>query len=236
MRTGSPDLGTVMFGKVRGAVLALLLMRPDEEFLVRQVARISRVSLGPVQRELKLLAELGVLKCRRVGTGLLYSVDTSSPVHRELSGLVVKTVGIADVLRRALDPIKAQIDAAILFGSIAGGEQTSHSDVDVLIVGAVPFATVVHHLQEAQRTIGREVNAVIYPLAEFTEKLRTGHYFLTGVMNGPKVSLLGDEHELIRLAQERLAATAQPESARNNGTARRGGARPLRQHRSKARR
>jgi hypothetical protein len=88
------DLGTVLLGRTRGAVLGLLLGRPDEEFHVRQVARLSGATLGPVQRELKLLARVGVLKCREVGNQLLYHADPASPVHEELRGLVIKTVGI----------------------------------------------------------------------------------------------------------------------------------------------
>ena len=66
------EVGSVLLGKTRGAVLGLLLGRPDEEFHVRQIARLSGATLGPVQRELKLLARIGVLKCRAVGHQLLY--------------------------------------------------------------------------------------------------------------------------------------------------------------------
>jgi hypothetical protein len=90
--------------------------RPDEEFHVRQIARLSGATLGPVQRELKLLARVGVLKCREVGSQLLYRADPASPVHEELRGLVIKTVGVADVLKPALSGV-AEIRVAFLFGS-----------------------------------------------------------------------------------------------------------------------
>jgi uncharacterized protein len=95
------DLGSTLLGKTRGAVLGLLLARPDEEFHVRQIARLSGASLGPVQRELKLLAQIGVLKCREVGHQLLYSAEPASPIYEELRSIVIKTVGMADVLRAA---------------------------------------------------------------------------------------------------------------------------------------
>ena len=59
MVTPIDRLGLELLGRTRGAVLALLFGRPDEEFHVRQVARLSRAALGPVQRELKRLGPAG---------------------------------------------------------------------------------------------------------------------------------------------------------------------------------
>src|SRR5579884_4296807 len=94
--------GNRLLGKTRGAVLALLLGRPDEEFYLRQVARLSGAALGPVQRELKILRDIGVVRCRNVGHQLLFCADRSSPIYEELRSLVIKTVGMADLLKAAL--------------------------------------------------------------------------------------------------------------------------------------
>jgi predicted nucleotidyltransferase len=215
------DLGTVLFGRTRGAVLGLLLSRPDEEFHVRQIARLSGATLGPAQRELKLLAQVGVLKCREVGHQLLYRADPASPIHEELRGLIVKTVGMADVLKAAMRPLAAQITIAFLFGSFAQGRQQAASDVDLMVIGDTSVAAVAKALAEPQRRLGREINPTVYRAAEFTAKLREGHHFLGAVMAGPKVLLIGDEHELSRLAEERVDSAAQDQSAGNRRPARR---------------
>lgn len=215
------DLGTILLGKTRGAVLGLLLGRPDEEFHVRQIARLSGATLGPVQRELKLLAQIGVLKCREVGHQLLYSANPASPVHQELRSFVVKTVGMADVLRAAMKPLAAQIRAAFVFGSFAQGRQQEASDMDVMVIGEISLAAVAKALTEAQRRLSREINPTIYRPAEFAAKLRDGHHFLSAVMDGPKVFLIGGPIELSRLAEERTFAPAQEQSARDRRTARR---------------
>jgi predicted nucleotidyltransferase len=230
------DLGTTLLGKTRGAVLGLLLGRPDEEFHVRQIARLSGATLGPVQRELRLLARLGVLKCRAVGHQLLYGADPISPLHEELRSLVLKTVGMAGAIKAALNPLAPHIQAAFLFGSFAQGRQRRSSDVDVMVIGDISVAAIAKALAEPQRRLGREINPAVYHQAEFASKVRDGHHFLTSVMQGSKVFLVGDEHELSRLAKERLASAAQDQPPGDRRPARRHRARLGRQRRLEDRR
>jgi predicted nucleotidyltransferase len=215
------DIGLTLLGRTRGAVLGLLLGRPDEEFHVRHIARLSGATLGPVQRELKLLAQIGVLKCREVGHQLLYSANRASPVHEELRSLVVKTVGMADILRNAMKPLAAQVRVAFLFGSFAQGRQQEASDVDLMVIGDTSVAGIAKVLAEPQQRLSREINPTVYRPAEFASKLRDRHHFLSAVMNGPKIFLIGDEDELSRVAKERLAAPTQNKPARNRRSARR---------------
>src|SRR5436305_69155 len=106
MRTTSvADPGSVLFGKTRGSVLGLLLTRPDEEFHIRRIARLTGGSVGPVQRELKLLAQARILRCRDLGHQILYSANPDSPIYVELKGLIIKTVGLAEIVRAALAPL-----------------------------------------------------------------------------------------------------------------------------------
>jgi predicted nucleotidyltransferase len=207
------DLGTALFGKTRGAVLGLLLSRPDEEFHVRQVARLSGATLGPVQRELKLLAQVGILSRREVGRQILYQADPASPIRDELRGIVIKTVGMADLLKSAIKPLAEQIRVAFLFGSFARGREHKASDIDLMVIGDTTVAAISRALAEAQRRLGREINPTLYRSAEFAAKLSDEHHFINAVMNGPKVFLLGDEHELSRVAKERMASAAQDKPA-----------------------
>lgn len=88
------------------------------------------------------------------------------------------------------------------------GAPTPRSDVDVLIVGDVSFGEVVDHLTPAQDYLARGVNPVVYSPAEFAATMATGQPFVTSVLRGPKLFLVGSEHELARMAEKRLAPRA----------------------------
>ena len=201
-------LGTTLFSKARGAVLALLYGHAEESFYLRQIARVTGAGLGPVQRELKLLTEAGIVRRTVSGRQVYYRVNTESPVFPELKSLVAKTAGIGDTLRAALSPIADRIKVAFVYGSVARGEGTGRSDVDVLVVGDVAFAEVVAALQGAQETLGREINPTVFPVAEISKKLSENVHFLRTVLAGPKIFLTGTEIGLNRLAAKRLARRA----------------------------
>lgn len=202
------EAGSVLFGKTRGAILGLLMGRPDEEFHVRQVARLTLCGAGPVQRELLILSRIGVLTRRSVGRQVFYRADRNSPFHDDLRGLTLKTVGAAGLLADALLPLSRRIRVAFIFGSVARNHQGSSSDIDLMIIGEVEFSAVARAIANPQRMLGREVNPSVYRPDEFSRKLVAGHPFLTAVSNAPKIFLIGDEHELRAVGQKRLAAPA----------------------------
>ena len=55
------DIATLLFGLTRRSVLSLLLGRPDEQFYLRQIVRMTGTGLGPAQRELAALAQAGII-------------------------------------------------------------------------------------------------------------------------------------------------------------------------------
>jgi predicted nucleotidyltransferase len=202
------SFSTSLFGQTRRAILALLFGHPDEAYYLRQLVRSLGVGLGAAQREVKRLAEAGIIRRTLQGRQVYYQANPDCPAFAELKGLVVKTTGVGDVLRAALAPLSGRIKIAFLYGSLARLEPKRTSDVDVMVVGDVGFGEVVSILAAAQDTLGREVNPTVYSPAEFRAKLRAGHHFLTTVLRKEKIYLIGDEHELTRLAPKRLAGRA----------------------------
>ena len=139
------------------------------------------------------------------GHQVYYQANPLCPVFEELKKLVVKTVGVGAALQAALTPLADRINVAFIYGSIARSEERRQSDVDVLVVGKVTFAEVVSSVSEAQKAIGREINPTVYPPAEFRSKVAAGHHFLSTVLRGPMLFLVGDKRGLARLAKKPLA-------------------------------
>jgi predicted nucleotidyltransferase len=202
------ELSRILFGRTRGAILALLFGHADETFYLRQIVRASGYGLGPVQRELKLLTGAGIIKRTVRGRQVYFQANSDSAIFPELKSLIAKTSGVGDTLRNALSPVASLIKVAFVYGSIASGAETQRSDIDLLIVGDVSFSDVVTKLQPAQKVLGRETNPTVYSNAEFRAKLREKSHFLASVLDGPKIYLIGDENELGRLAPKRLARRA----------------------------
>jgi predicted nucleotidyltransferase len=140
-------------------------------------------------------------------------------------------MGVGDVLRRALRPEEERIAVAFLFGSFARGEQRESSDVDVMVVTKEDGLTVddvAGLLSKAQEELGREVNPFVLGAGEFREKWRSRNHFVRRVVEGEKAFLIGDADELKRLAEERVAESAQDKRRGNRRPVGPGKSRPQR--------
>jgi predicted nucleotidyltransferase len=182
-------------------VLALLYSHPDESFYLRQIARITGAGMGALQRELKQLSEAGIIQRNEIGQQTFFKANADCPVFHELRNLIIKTFGVADVVRKALSPLADKIELAFIFGSIVSGEFKQSSDLDVMVIGKIEFAEIVSALTPVQETLAREINPSVYPPEEFRSKLAGKHHFLKTVLNAPKIFLIGNENELEELAR-----------------------------------
>jgi predicted nucleotidyltransferase len=215
-------LGEILFGQTRQRILALLFGHPDERFYQRRVIQAVGLGSGTVQRDLARLSRSGVLTRRVEGRQVYFQANRQCPVFTDLHSIMRKTFGVAQELREALAPMADLIRLAFVFGSVATGTDISMSNVDILVVADdLSLAQVVSAIAEPQRKLGREINPSVYPAREFCRKLAEGQHFISNVVAGRKIFLIGDEHELTRLAQIRVAQGAQNKPARNRRTVRR---------------
>lgn len=206
MRTSSPDrLATVLFGKGKRAILAQLLGSPDRRFFVREIARAANVAPSTLTRDLVALTEAGILERFQDGRQVYFRANPRCPILEELKGIVTKTFGVAEVVRGTLLPLADRISLAFIYGSMARGEQTAKSDIDLLIVGDLEIAEFSARLLDAERRLSRSIVPSIYSKKEFREKVRSENHFLLSVLSRPVVFLIGDSYELERLAGRKTA-------------------------------
>ena len=189
------SLSATLFPGYRRRVLGLLLLRPDESLHGREIARRIGLPAGTLTRELKRLAEVGLLKQEKRGNQVLYSANRASPIFSELAGILRKTSGLADVVAEALAPLAEQIDTAFIFGSVARAAETMGSDIDVLIVGSADFGAVIDALHPAQEQLAREINPKVFSVREWKKNLKKKNSFVTDIMINPKIFLIGEESD-----------------------------------------
>ncbi len=191
--SNTSNLADALFPKVRQRVLAVLFGQPDRSFYANEVIALAQSGTGAVQRELADMAQVGLLTVTKVGNQKHFQANTQSPVYTELRGLVLKTVGLADVLRSALTPLVNLIDTAFVYGSIANQQDTAQSDVDVMLISpTLSYANVFGALESASQQLKRNINPTLYTPDEFAQRLDQDQAFITRVMQQPKIWLIGE--------------------------------------------
>jgi uncharacterized protein len=185
-----------IFGsRIRAKILGWLFTHPDESFFVRQIALILKEDPTNLSREMAKLEELGILRSKRNGNLKHFQTNQECPFFEELKGLVLKTSGVAGRIRASLKRLVG-IEAAFIYGSYAKGEEKADSDVDLLIIGDVDMDRLDSDLGELEKTLGREINYILYSVEEFKSKKKAKDGFLMDVLSGKKIMMVGAENGL----------------------------------------
>jgi len=193
----SSSLANALFPKVRQRVLAVLFGNPSRSFYANEVIALAGSGSGAVQRELAGLSQAGLLTVSRQGNQKHYQANAGSSVFSELRGLVLKTTGVVDVLRTALQPLAPQIQAAFVFGSLASQQDTAQSDVDVLVVSAsLSYGELFGALEPATAALGRAVNPTLYTPEDLAQRRAQDNAFVTRVLNKSKLWLISHDETL----------------------------------------
>jgi predicted nucleotidyltransferase len=178
-------------------VLGVLFGRPDRSFYASELIRTAGTGSGAAQRELARLEESGLVIGERIGHQKHYQANAASPLFAELRNIVLKTIGLAEPLRDALQPLASGIRAAFVYGSVAKGADRSGSDIDLMIISdSLTYADIFRALEQVAQSVGRQVNPTVYTAAEFSKRTREENAFVTRVLEQPKVWIVGSEHDL----------------------------------------
>ncbi|HEX5064298.1 MAG TPA: nucleotidyltransferase domain-containing protein [Kofleriaceae bacterium] len=193
-KPGRSSLADALFTRTQQKVLGLLFGQPERSFGTLELIALASSGRGTVQRELERLVHSGLVRVDRVGPQRRYQANALAPIFHELRGIVEKTSGIPEALRRALEPLASKIALAVLFGSVAKASENALSDIDVLVVSDhLTLEPLYAALEPAERALGRRVSPTLYTTAEYSARRRNKHPFVTKVMEGKHVVLVGTE-------------------------------------------
>ena len=204
----SPILDT-LFPRVRQEILAATLLAPERSWYLSELAGHLGTSPSSLQRELEALASSGILERTQDGRRTYYRAQTASPVFTELRALLSKTAGIVPVLNSELAQLDGKIKWAAIYGSIARGEEQAQSDIDLLVVGPVGMKELLPALRRVEQRFGREVNVTRYSESEFLAKRRDRDHFLSSVLKGKLITIVGSANELEKTTGRRQSPSTQ---------------------------
>lgn len=193
----SSGLANALFSRVQQRVLGILFASPERSFYANEIIRLASSGSGAVQRELSKLEASGLITRESIGNQKHYRANPASPLFGEIRGLVLKTFGLADVLRDALVPVAGEIEAAFIYGSIAKSTDHAGSDIDLLLItDRLSYGQVMGLLEDAAVRLGRKVSPTLYSHAEFRERAAREDGFMKRVLEQPRIWIVGGEHEL----------------------------------------
>jgi predicted nucleotidyltransferase len=192
MGTASTGLADALFSRTQQRVLGLLFGVAEGPLHLNELVRRAGVGSGAVQRELGRLVAAGLVLRQVSGRQVMFRANAASPVFEELRSLVLKTSGLADLLRAALAPMANRIESAFIFGSVAKGADTAGSDIDLMVIGdAVSFADLYPLLVGPEAELRRRISPTIYSLADWHLRLEQANAFVTRVRHLPTIPVIG---------------------------------------------
>lgn len=191
------NLADALFTLTQQRVLAALFGQPGLSLSISELIQSTGAGSGAVQREVARLAGSGLLSVEHVGRQKRYRANPQAPIHDELVSIVRKTFGLVAPLREALAPVAGAITAAFVFGSVAKGEDTGRSDIDLMVVSdTLGYGELMALLQPLTAKLGRDVNPTLYSRAELQKKIASKNSFVTRVLTQPRTWVIGGEHDL----------------------------------------
>jgi predicted nucleotidyltransferase len=192
-----PSLSNALFSGVQKRLLALVFGRPDRSFYTSEIVRELRSGTGAVQRELSRLQQSGLVSVEKIGNQKHYRANRESPVFDELRSIVLKTVGLTEPLRQALEPYAGRIKIAFVYGSVAKQTDTARSDIDLMVIGEnLAYSDLYSRLHDTESVLGRPVNPTILGMEEWKRKRAQGNSFVEKLSSQPKVFIFGSEADL----------------------------------------
>ena len=196
----NPDvigLSDALFSKVQQRVLALIFGHPSASFYTLEIVRNVHSGVGAVQRELSKLERSGLVSVERIGNQKHYRANHAAPIFQELRGLVEKTVGLAEPIKKSLQPYAEGIKSAFVFGSVARGADTARSDIDLMVIGDdLNYSDLYTAAQNAETTLGRKLNPLFLSPTDWHHKASDKESVFNKISQSPKIFIIGSEEDL----------------------------------------
>ena len=110
-----------------------------------------------------------------------------------------KTVALAEPLKESLEPFLDRIDAAFVYGSVAKGTDTAHSDIDLMVIGDdLDYSDLYTAVHSAEKKLSRKVNPIFLSYEDWKRKAAEKSSFINKISARPRIFILGSAEALQR--------------------------------------
>ncbi len=182
--------------KTRVKLLLLFLSDPSEMYHVREIVRRVSEEINAVRRELILLEKKGLLKKEPRANRIYYYLDKNYPFYYDLVLLNSKMIGLgADIIKNRVK--LGKIKYAMISGKFARRIRENPEDVDLLIIGTVVLPELSLLIRQEEQKRKQEINYTVMTEEEFNFRKKRRDPFITSIIFGSRVMLIGDEQGLL---------------------------------------
>lgn len=186
----------LFISKVRIKILQLFYLHPDVPYHIRGVVREIDEEINAVRRELLRLEEIKLLKSEKKGNRLYFSILDTFPFFSEIQSIIYKTFGLGGEIIRSTKEL-GDVKFAFLTKSYTKGIKEGGQDIDLLLIGKVNVSALSAAVARAERQTGREINYTVLKQSEFVLRKKRRDAFITSLLQGSKIMLIGDEDDLV---------------------------------------
>src|SRR6266436_2223271 len=191
------SLSNALFAKVQQRVLALIFGHSQRSFYVSEIVRNVHSGVGAVERELSKLERSGLVSVERIGNQKHYRANQAAPIFEELRGLIEKTVGLAQPIKESFEPYADAIKCAFVYGSVAKGADTAHSDIDLMVIGDdLNYSDLYTAAQNVESKLRRKLNPLFLSPEDWQRKISDKGSVFSKISHSPKIFIIGSETDL----------------------------------------
>ena len=164
MRSAAPALLPIFRSRLQADILAALLLNPEDECSMTDLAQRFHAPLSTVHGEVKRLTDAALLQRREVGRSALVRANPYNRLVKPLAELLLLSWGPPQVVAEEFSGLDGA-EQVLIFGSWAARYHQRPGkpphDLDVLVVGRPSREDVYDSADRAQQRLGMPVNPVI---------------------------------------------------------------------------
>ncbi len=192
-------LSEVLSSRRRAQIFNLLFGLEQNEYYVRDIQRKTSLAVSTISQEMKNLLTLGLILKRISGNRTYYKANKEHFLYKTINELVIKTIGLTDLLKRDLD--MDNIKFAFIFGSVATGKFNNQSDIDLFVIGDVGLKEISRALRKSRTELDREINTNVMTEDEYSLRKKENDHFISAIEAGEKILFIGNEDDFTKLGE-----------------------------------
>lgn len=190
------SLKDLFVSRVRVKLVQIFLSQPKEIFYVRQLVRKTGEEINAVRRELARMETKGMASRETRGNRVYYGFKKGYLFYDELLRLTTKTTGLGGEIIKSRNKI-GKIKFAMIAGKFVRKKKHEQQDVDLLVIGEIVLPQLAAVVRGYESKLGREINYTVMTQEEFSFRKKRRDPFITSILLGSRIMLIGDEEEMV---------------------------------------